>query len=80
MASGWQPVNVEVAYPTKDPPRPRAFTWQGYRLRIADLGRCWEDEDGLHRLARALDGRTFELVRERGMWRARVIATPPGIV
>ncbi len=80
METGWQVISLEVAYPTKDRPIPRAFTWEGARLRVTDLGRSWEADDGYHRLVRVADGRTFELAEQAGTWRACLRSAPPTII
>ncbi len=80
MYSEWQAISVEVVDPFTDPALPRAFTWEGAWLRVTDLGRWWQAEDGTHRLVRVLDGRTFELVLEPGPPLARLVSAPPAAV
>ncbi|MBN2470769.1 MAG: hypothetical protein JXN59_08605 [Anaerolineae bacterium] len=80
MTPEWQVISLEVTCPTKDRAIPRAFAWEGRRLRITDLGRSWEAEDGYHRLVRVADGRTFELAEQAGTWRACVRSTPPAAI
>lgn len=80
MRNQWQSTTCDVVYPTKGIVRPCTFIWAGDRLRITDIGRCWQDEDGTHRLVRVQDGRTFELWEAQGQWQARLVASPPSIV
>ncbi|GAB4576249.1 MAG: hypothetical protein Kow0077_31760 [Anaerolineae bacterium] len=76
MTYEWQPITCETVYPTKGPPRPCRIVIRRDSLRVIDLGRNWEAEDGMHWLARTDDGATYELRHQGGQWWARVVALP----
>ncbi len=44
-----EPISVEVHIPADGAVRPIAFSWQGRRYTVADLGRTWVVEDGARR-------------------------------
>lgn len=74
-----EPTQVEARIDTDGVPLPRAFTWQGRRLVITDLGRSWEDErdDGpglvRHFLVMVASGDRFELTQHVSTGRWRVV-------
>jgi hypothetical protein len=72
-----EPTEVEAQVDAGGVPVPRAFTWQGRRLAITDLGRRWEQEgdDGpiRHFLVMIAGGDRFELAQCAGTGRWRVV-------
>lgn len=72
-----EPTGVEARIDADGVQVPRAFTWQGRRLAIADLGRRWEEEgdDSLirHFLVVVASGDRFELAQHTGTGRWRVV-------
>ncbi len=70
-----EPTQVEVRIDAHGTPVPLAFTWQGRRLTVADLGRRWMEEaqDGpiRHFLVMVAGGNRFELTQHTliGHWR-----------
>ena len=72
-----EPTEVEAWIDAGGVPVPRAFTWQGRRLAITDLGRRWEEEgdDGpiRHFLVMVTGGDRFELAQRAGIGRWRVV-------
>jgi hypothetical protein len=61
-------------------PLPSSLLWEGEHLPVLEVGRRWQQADGTHLLVRVLDGRVFELHTNGPLWRAAVIAEPPGRV
>lgn len=72
-----QPTEVEAHFDKEGQPVPRAFTWQGRRLEITDLGRRWEDKRAgevvRHFLVMVAGGDRFELVQHVATGRWRVV-------
>jgi hypothetical protein len=72
-----EPTEVDARFDAEGAPLPRAFTWQGRRLDVADLGRRWdkEGEDGLvrHFLVMVAGGDRFELIQRVGTGRWRIV-------
>jgi len=71
-------IEVEAVYSPDGWPRPLSLRWCGETLPVTDVGRRWKSENGIHILARVPDDRVFELYTNGAIWRARVIAYPPG--
>ena len=69
-----EPTEVVARVGRDGVPVPRAFTWQGQQLAIADLGRRWQEEgpDGpvRHFLVMIAGGDRFELIQHAraGRW------------
>jgi hypothetical protein len=72
-----QPTEVEARFDSDGVPVPSAFTWQGRRLKIADLGRRWEDEEAgdliRHFLVMVAGGDRYELTQHAATGRWRVV-------
>jgi len=72
-----EPTEVEARIDTDGVPVPGAFTWQGQRLPITDLGRRWEEkgDGGLvrHFLVMVAGGDRFELIQQVSTGRWRVV-------
>lgn len=75
--TGREPATVEATWTPDGWPVPSRLTWQGDALTVRDIGRRWKADDGLHLLARVLDGRVFELHTNGARWWARVVSAPP---
>lgn len=71
------PCEVEAVFAPNGNARPISLLWGGQVLRIVDTGRRWSDEVGQHILARAEDGRVFELLYNAANWQAQVVSQPP---
>ena len=65
-----QPVDSIEAYWTIDGKIvPLRFTCMGRRVRVADVGRSWKDDEGRHILCMLQDQRVCELVLDaEGLW------------
>src|SRR5690606_22722673 len=57
--TGAEPASVEATWTPDGWPVPSRLTWRGELLDVVDVGRRWKDDDGLHLLARVVDGRVF---------------------
>ncbi|NDJ76542.1 MAG: hypothetical protein GYB65_09820 [Chloroflexi bacterium] len=73
----FETVEVEATFTPDGWPVPSALTWAGVRLRVRDVGRRWESDDGRHLLTRVVDGRVFELYTNGAMWWAKIVSQPP---
>ena len=54
-------VTVECYAGHRFPERPRAFDWEGERIEVEEVERCWRTPPGLVFRVRATDGRRFTL-------------------
>ncbi len=73
----FETVEVEATYSVDGWPRPSAVLWRGDLLDVIDVGRRWKELDGIHVLARLVDGRVLELHTNGARWWARVVSEPP---
>ncbi len=70
------PTEVTATYTPDGWPIPSSLTWEGTALPVADLGRRWRADDGVHLLARVADGRVFELHTNGVQWWAELVSQP----
>jgi hypothetical protein len=68
---------VDATFTPDGWPVPSRLSWGGASLPVIDVGRRWRADDGVHVLARVVDGRVFELHTNGSLWRAAVISEPP---
>jgi PncC family amidohydrolase len=74
-------IQVETRLQSNGDLLPVGFTWQGHTFSLADWGRRWQDESGLHYLVMTADHRTFELVRTPdGAWLVNIASLPPSLI
>jgi hypothetical protein len=74
--TGAESVSVEATWTPDGWPVPSQIVWRGEPLAVLDVGRRWKTDDGLHLLARVVDGRVFELHTNGARWWARVVSPP----
>lgn len=76
-----EPVSVVAAMDDEGNLSPQRVTWQGHQYRISAVGRQWDEAEGRHVLAEAVDGTRFELQlrREDFGWRVRRIWRVSGV-
>ncbi len=55
------PIAVEAKFETDGSIRPLAFVWKDTRIRIASLGRRWEQDEEVHFLVMSADEKVYEL-------------------
>ncbi len=73
-----EPVEVEANWSVDGWPTPARVLWHGDLLPVIDVGRRWKDANGVHLLARLLDGRVLELRTNGALWWGQVVSEPPG--
>jgi hypothetical protein len=71
------PCVVETRTSQVDVPVPVQIFHNDTTLWVTDVGRNWQDEDGLHILVRIRDGRTLELCKHDEQWMFKVISQSP---
>ena len=69
------PVSVTVSVDAQGQTTFQSISWQEQRYPIVTVGRQWDDEDGRHVMAEAVDGTRFELQlrRENLIWYVRKV-------
>jgi hypothetical protein len=67
---------VEATFTPDGWPVPHTLLWEGEMLPVAERGRRWRTEDGVHMLVLVDDGRVFELHTNGALWRAALISVP----
>lgn len=65
-----QSIEVTARFDNRGEPTPLSFIWKGVFYQIDGIGRCWQDDTGMHMLTMISDGRIFELiyVKAGGKW------------
>jgi hypothetical protein len=71
---------VEATFTAEGQPLPHSMQWEGETLPVAERGRRWHTEDGLHMLVLVDDGRVFELHTNGAVWRAALVSSPQRFV
>jgi len=66
------PVAVEARFDEDGSLTPIAFTWQGQKLRISDVGRRWTEDNVRHYLVMTSAQETFELCFDVSTLRWRI--------
>ncbi|HSV85433.1 MAG TPA: CinA family protein [Levilinea sp.] len=77
----FQPVPVETRTQPSGELLPVSFSWQGCSYHLADWGRRWHDDTGLHVLVTTTDHQTIELVMvSDSAWLLNTASLPPSFV
>ena len=75
-------INVTCAMDAQGHTNLQSFIWGSQQYTIVTVGRQWDEDDGRHVMAEAVDGTRFELLlhrqdliwRVKKVWRAQILA------